>query len=272
MTLQQVETLTESQVADLQTLYKSEWWSQDRTLDDVRQMVENTSLIIGFGIAFLWQAIPDRDGGIAVREVTTGSNETATVLLDDGTVARLAPRSRLRLSENGGSREVSLVGRGYFAVAKRNGELFRVLTPQGEVTVLGTRFELNSDSEDLRLTVVEGTVELAVDENVERVESGQIARVLRGTTLPVQTVENPAELIDWMGNFLAFQATPLGEAVREIERLYGVTVLIEDPALSSRTVTSHFSDWPLATMIDALCLIAHANCSIEGDTVRMKSG
>ncbi len=48
MTLQQVETLTESQVADLQTLYKSEWWSQDRTLDDVRQMVENTSLIIGF--------------------------------------------------------------------------------------------------------------------------------------------------------------------------------------------------------------------------------
>src|SRR3954469_3522440 len=48
MPLQQVETLTESQLADLHVLYQNEWWSKGRSLDDVRQMVEGTSLIIGF--------------------------------------------------------------------------------------------------------------------------------------------------------------------------------------------------------------------------------
>lgn len=48
MPLQQVETLTESQLADLHALYQSEWWSKGRSLDDVRLMTENTSRIIGF--------------------------------------------------------------------------------------------------------------------------------------------------------------------------------------------------------------------------------
>lgn len=47
MTLRQVEMLTEPQIADLHALYQSEWWTQGRSLDDVRIMVENSSLMIG---------------------------------------------------------------------------------------------------------------------------------------------------------------------------------------------------------------------------------
>lgn len=48
MTHRQVETLTESQVVDLHKLYQLEWWSKDRSLDDVRSMVANSSLIFGY--------------------------------------------------------------------------------------------------------------------------------------------------------------------------------------------------------------------------------
>jgi N-acetylglutamate synthase-like GNAT family acetyltransferase len=48
MPLQQVERLTESQVAELHQLYTHEWWTKERSHDDVRVMVENSSLIVGF--------------------------------------------------------------------------------------------------------------------------------------------------------------------------------------------------------------------------------
>ena len=48
MPLRQVGRLTESQVANLHTLYQSEWWTKERSFNDVRIMVENSSLIVGF--------------------------------------------------------------------------------------------------------------------------------------------------------------------------------------------------------------------------------
>jgi ribosomal protein S18 acetylase RimI-like enzyme len=47
MPLEMVETLTDPQIVELHELYRSEWWTKDRALDDVRTMVENSSLIIG---------------------------------------------------------------------------------------------------------------------------------------------------------------------------------------------------------------------------------
>jgi predicted GNAT family N-acyltransferase len=48
MSLQQVETLSESQIVDLHQLYQIEWWTEGRSLGDVRIMLANSDLIIGF--------------------------------------------------------------------------------------------------------------------------------------------------------------------------------------------------------------------------------
>jgi len=42
-----VEILTESQVSDLMDLYKNEFWSGKRTLQDVEKMLAATDVIIG---------------------------------------------------------------------------------------------------------------------------------------------------------------------------------------------------------------------------------
>lgn len=47
MPLIQVDQLTEQQVIELHALYQHEWWTEGRTLADVRLMLENTQLIIG---------------------------------------------------------------------------------------------------------------------------------------------------------------------------------------------------------------------------------
>src|SRR5439155_10629850 len=57
----------------------------------------------------------------AADEFVTGPADMATVRLNDGTVVRLAPRSRLRVISGRNSREVTLDGHACFAVAKARG-------------------------------------------------------------------------------------------------------------------------------------------------------
>jgi GNAT superfamily N-acetyltransferase len=42
-----VDRLTEAQILELHALYQHEWWTQGRTLADVRVMLENTQMVIG---------------------------------------------------------------------------------------------------------------------------------------------------------------------------------------------------------------------------------
>lgn len=86
-------------------------------------------------------------------ESVTGPGETATIVLGDGSVVRLAPKSRIEILGVGDSRDVALDGTAYFAVAPMEGYPFRVVTRVGEALALGTRFELRAQGEELRLVV-----------------------------------------------------------------------------------------------------------------------
>lgn len=48
MSFHLIEALTQSQLLDLHALYEKEWWTQGRSFDDVRIMIENSSMIVGF--------------------------------------------------------------------------------------------------------------------------------------------------------------------------------------------------------------------------------
>src|SRR5690606_23926374 len=64
-------------------------------------------------------------------DVSTGPSELATVQLDDGTVVRLAPSTRLHVTPRADVREVRLDGRAHFSVAPDAARPFRVRTRPG---------------------------------------------------------------------------------------------------------------------------------------------
>ena len=47
MAYQVVHSLTEYQIDDLCELFQQEWFSKGRKLDDIKEMLKNTDLIIG---------------------------------------------------------------------------------------------------------------------------------------------------------------------------------------------------------------------------------
>lgn len=227
-------------------------------------------ILFGFAIAEL-RPEPPMSLGFGADEFVTGASETATVGLRDGTVIRLAPDSRLRLTGGAGERQVSLTGRAYFAVAKQEGRPFRIRTAAGDVTVLGTRFDLETEREDLRLVVVEGRVAVSARGREAAVEAGEVSRVVEGTLLPVAQVPDVQSIVEWKGNFLAFQNTPLLDAAREIERQYGVQIEITTSELAERTITTWLSDRSLEEVLRIVCAVAVAECSMSDGVVTVLS-
>jgi len=208
--------------------------------------------------------------GLGIREIATSKTETATLELLDGTVIRLAPSSRLQVLAGGGvsTREVALEGRGFFAIA-HDGTPFVIRTDAGNVTVLGTRLDLEARGRGLRVVVVEGRVALSTPRARTQLSAGEMARVLNGEPTPVVKVPDVESFVEWTGTFLAFQSTPLHEAAREIERVYGARVEIPDRALAQRVITAWFRDKSLGEVVDVVCLAVAAHCSIESGVVRI---
>lgn len=195
--------------------------------------------------------------------------EPATVGLRDGSLVRLAPETRLQVHAREDAREVSLNGRGYFAVAPDRARPFTIRSDAGTVTVLGTRFDLTIAGQDLLLIVVEGSVGLTARGASVEVGAGQLARVVRGNLVPPVDVPDPSSLIGWVGNFIAFQDTPLRVAAAEIERRHGVRLEFADPRVGDRTVTAWFAGRDVEEIVEVICMVTQLQCVRAGDVLRM---
>ena len=205
--------------------------------------------------------------GWGATEVVTGATELATVQLGEGSVVRLAPSSRLRVLA-GRERAVSLEGRAFFAVQRMANHPLRVHTAAGDARVLGTRFELAANADGLELRVVEGRVALSTDRDRIEVAAGEESGVRNGA-VSRPTRAQPAPVATWTGTFLAFQATPLREVAREIERVYRTPVTIADSALGAETITATFTDRPLPEVVNVVCSVLNARCDVQASGVRI---
>ena len=203
-----------------------------------------------------------------VADVATGAAEMTTVQLGDGSVVRLAPASRLRVIASDSAREVTLDGRAFFVVAKMPARPFVVHTAAGNARVLGTRFELATQEHDLKLVVVEGRVALTTSAGHVEVGAGEQSGVRDRQTIAPTPVANADRMEQWVGKFLVFQSTPVRDAAREVERMYGVRIVVADSVISKRTVTATFTDQTATQVLDVICSVVNAQCeSKPGEVV-----
>ena len=205
--------------------------------------------------------------GWGATEVVTGVAELATVQLGEGSVVRLAPSSRLRVLA-GRERAVHLEGRAFFAVQRLPRHPLVVHTVAGDARVLGSRFEVATNTDRLELRVLEGTVALSTARDRIEIGAGEAGEVRNGVVTRPARVTAPA-VATWVGTFLAFQATPLGEAAREIERVYGTPVTIVDTTLARETITATFTDRPVQEVVNVVCSVLNAHCELQDGRIRI---
>lgn len=229
-------------------------------------MAAAIALLLGVGIAHL-ATTPGSPDGSTVAEFRAGSVEPTTAVLEDGTIVRLAPDSRLEVALGDDARSVQLEGRAYFVVAHDPDKPFEVRTRNGDVRVLGTRFEVDARRNEFRLLVVDGRVALTAGGTEAELGAGELGRATAGSPPSVTRVDTPEALLDWMGAWVAFESTPLHRVARELEVRLGVRIQIVDPSIAERTVSGWFAEEDREDIVDMICRVADVRCTADGAQV-----
>ncbi len=202
---------------------------------------------------------------LAPVESSSGPGDITTMGLTDGSVLRLAQETRVEFVPSRDRRELVLEGKAFLAVA-HDPKPFVVRCRAGEVVVHGTRFEILTGEDSLRLVVVEGEVSLRGTGGTAEVKDGQVAFLVTGASPRVLEGDDIWPLLDWPGGLLVFQETPLSQVMREIGRHFGNEPQIVDEEMGRRRITAWFGDETLDEVMAAVCHIAGADCRItEGE-------
>jgi len=102
------------------------------------------------------------------------NQQTQAVALPDGSVVLLNQNSELEYQKEFGDRQVTLQGEAFFKVHKAEVP-FVVNTSNGQITVLGTSFNVKEDEKQLEVEVETGSVELKVKDQISQLKRGESA-------------------------------------------------------------------------------------------------
>ena len=199
------------------------------------------------GVAMLAVALGMRFIDRAPPAVVYASAETLReVALDDGTRLQLDVDTELAVRYGERSRNVELRhGRVLFDVAHDATRPFRVDLGESRLTVLGTRFQAARGADRVSVTLDSGALQLdsRLDTAVrsERLSPGeQISYVRAAPSAWHRSSVDSAAAIAWSRGRLVFRATPLAEAVREVNRYASPKLHLADDSLAGLQVSGNF--------------------------------
>lgn len=206
-------------------------------------------------------------------EVVTGAGEKREVALADGSRITVAPLSRLEMV---GDRSAKLVGEAYFVVVHDSRRPFKVQTADATIEDLGTSFVVRTGSslEPTFVAVDEGIVSLAPTGPRE----GAAALILRegeaATVSSSGAVRGDAatwsRALAWTRGEMVFDDLPLRDVARELNRWFGITVLLGDSSLEARTLTARFSGETVDDILEVIDRSLGVTHTREGNTVRIE--
>ena len=139
--------------------------------------------------------------------VTTQYAERNEVTLPDNSEIILNADSEISFSEKkwDEKRRVALNGEAFFKVAK--GKRFTVSTTSGEVTVLGTQFNVENRKNFFEVTCFEGLVSVTFKEMTTKLPAGNSFLVIDGEV--IKTDAPGSSVPSWVNNESSFKSIPL---------------------------------------------------------------
>ncbi len=194
----------------------------------------------------------------AVVEHRTGFGEMKEIRMNDGSVVTLNAHSILRIVRDGTSlRKVELDGEAFFRVARVTGSRFVVTTPEANVEVIGTEFNVNSRRQNTRVVLTKGEIALSGIKNSHpvRLRPGDMAVVTNGSGRLVPVKVNTSHHTSWMDRIMILKDTPVSEVVAGAEDSFGVKIEFAEPALLEKKLSGKLPIENAADFIENLALI-----------------
>lgn len=176
-------------------------------------------------------------------ENSTLYGQNKTVTLPDGSQVTLNANSSISYSPEWSDdrpREIWLKGEAFFSVThKKNSQKFIVHTPDLDVQVLGTKFDVNTRRGKTRVILNSGKVKLFVKRADKQIEMkpGDLVECFHADRRIARKLVVPQTYSSWVDKRLQFQDASLQEIANLLEDNYGYKVRFLDAELSALTFT-----------------------------------
>jgi transmembrane sensor len=175
-------------------------------------------------------------------QFATNTGEQVVITLADGSRVWLGPKSKLLVGYTQERRDVQLpAGEAYFSVSKDRSRPFVVRSSSGDITAVGTAFNVRAVADHVIVAVSEGVVtvapraQLAISDRTSvRVASGQQVSFTAqesARSLAITQSPEPGERARWRDGILVYRDEPLRDVVLDVARYSGKQLEIADGAV-----------------------------------------
>ena len=126
----------------------------------------------------------------------------------------------------GKERIVKITGEAYFEIAPDAARPFIVRKDEASIQVLGTHFNVNAydDEPNMKVTLLEGSVEIKSQKSKVRITPGEQAAVASDGALVINDKADLDEAIAWKNGGFEFNNADIATVMRQISRWYNVEV------------------------------------------------
>ncbi|OLS62337.1 FecR family protein [Pseudomonas putida] len=196
----------------------------------------------------------------------TQVGERQTLDLSDGSQVTLDGASELGVSWHLFSRRTELLGgQALFEVAPRVYRPFLVEAGEASIRVVGTRFNVDRQAGEVRVSVAEGRVAVKAGAADRELAPGQQVRLGNGQSGAVTAVD-AGGVGAWRSGQLVFERTPLSEVLAVIQRYQDKPVRLQDARLGTLPVSGVFDSAHVERLLALLpsILPVQLNTGAEG--------
>jgi ferric-dicitrate binding protein FerR (iron transport regulator) len=165
---------------------------------------------------------------IVYNTISTPKGGQYQLELPDGSQVWLNATSSIHFptSFTGTERRIEITGEAYFEIAKNPNMPFIVTVSNSEVQVLGTHFNINAynDEDNVKTTLLEGSVRFVNDGSVNILKPGQQAQLTKEGTTKVVSDVNVDNVVAWKNGMFDFENASIETVMRQLSRWYDVEI------------------------------------------------
>jgi ferric-dicitrate binding protein FerR (iron transport regulator) len=183
--------------------------------------------------------------GLGMQAINVPAGQYVHLALPDGTQIWLNARTKIEYPVlfNKNQRVVKLDGQAYFEVAHDEDAPFVVETSKGNVSVLGTKFDVMaySGEDGFETTLMDGKVDvsLASDPDQSLTLSPDTRAYLKDGKLKAGRIDD-YDIYRWKEGLICFNNASFEDIMRDFEKIYGAKINIENGRIGKYLYTGKF--------------------------------
>lgn len=200
---------------------------------------------------------------MVIRQTTTGIYRDT---LPDHSLVVLNSHSSIKYLP-GETRQMQLTGEAWFNVTSDPLKPFIVSVGDLRIEVLGTAFNVRQLSAVIELAVSSGAVKVSRGDAAVTVKEGQQLSYDIGTQRFIMAnTFNPNET-GYATRVFNFEDASLKEIIPQLEKAYGIKVILENERLANCTMSSAFENKPIQYVFEVISITLNVQCRFENDRV-----